>query len=88
MSQRLYERLWNVYSLLFWPELMLALQDYVNLPPPPPYPGSAGTSTVAHGTVLSPTRCHSRNLSDTSGKSESSGESYFCPSNLVQMGQE
>ncbi len=55
------------------PELMLGVQDYVNLPPPPPYPGSAAGTTVAHGTVLSPTRCHSRNLSDTSGKSESSG---------------
>jgi len=40
-------------------------QDYVNIPPPPPYPG----------TVMSPVRGHSRNHSNTSGLSESSGSS-------------
>ena len=42
--------------------------DYVNLPPPPPYPGTNG-ETAGGG--------HVRNLSDTSGQSESSGGSLL-----------
>lgn len=58
-------------------------QDYVNVPPPPPYPGTvmaavtAGTikSAVTAGTIMSPVTAHSRNHSNTSGLSESSGSS-------------
>jgi len=47
-------------------------RDYVNLPPPPPYPGQ----TQADTQVTTPA-IHSRNLSDTSGQSESSGSSIL-----------
>jgi len=50
-------------------------RDYVNLPPPPPYPGQ--TQNDSHIGQVMTTTAHSRNLSDTSGQSESSGSSVM-----------
>ena len=50
--------------------------DYVNLPPPPPYPGTNGHVSADPGHVSSHVT-HVRNLSDTSGQSESSGGSIL-----------
>ena len=47
-------------------------RDYVNLPPPPPYPGQTQADTQVTAPAI-----HSRNLSDTSGQSESSGSSIL-----------
>merc|ERR1719315_225644 len=50
-------------------------RDYVNLPPPPPYPGQTQNDNLLGQGVT--TAAHSRNLSDTSGQSESSGSSII-----------
>jgi len=50
-------------------------RDYVNLPPPPPYPGQT-QNDIQMGQVMT-AAIHSRNLSDTSGQSESSGSSIL-----------
>ena len=54
--------------------------DYVNLPPPPPYPGTNGHVSADPGHVTSHVASHVthvRNLSDTSGQSESSSGSLL-----------
>ena len=58
--------------------------DYVNLPPPPPYPGTNGTVTIEPGHVSRVT--HVRNLSDTSGQSESSSGSFLSHKSPARLG--